>query len=82
MGLLQGNFQGFGMRAIFLSILLIVIMIFRPEGIVGRREFSWAWIFRERRDQPSEEERKQDAWLSNAELNRPGGAAGADKVEG
>jgi branched-chain amino acid transport system permease protein len=82
LGLLQGNFQGFGMRAIFLSILLIVIMIFRPEGIVGRREFSWAWIFRERRDQPTDEERKQDAWLSNAELNRPGGAAGAEKAEG
>jgi branched-chain amino acid transport system permease protein len=80
-GYLTDTFQGFGMRAIFLSVLLIIIMIFRPEGIVGRSEFSWAWLFRERRDQPTDEERKQDAWLSNVELNRPGGAAG-EKAEG
>jgi branched-chain amino acid transport system permease protein len=82
LGIFQQDFRGFGMRAIFLSLLLIVIMIFRPEGIVGRREFSWAWMFRERRDEPTDEERKQDAWLSNAELNRPGGAAGKEKAEG
>lgn len=69
-GWFPGNFRGFGMRAIFLSILLIVIMIFRPEGIIGRREFSWSWVFRERPDQPTDEERKQDAWLTNPSLNR------------
>lgn len=68
-GWFPGTFRGFGMRAIFLSVLLIVIMIFRPEGIVGRREFSWAWVFRERLDQPTDEERKQDAWLANPALN-------------
>ncbi|MEZ4608496.1 MAG: branched-chain amino acid ABC transporter permease [Deinococcales bacterium] len=67
---LQDTFRGFGMRAIFLSVLLIVIMIFRPAGIMGRNEFNWAWVFRERRDQPSEEERRQDAWLSNPALNK------------
>ncbi|UCH25020.1 MAG: branched-chain amino acid ABC transporter permease [Trueperaceae bacterium] len=66
----QETFRGFGMRAIFLSVLLIVIMIFRPSGIVGRSEFSWAWVFGERRDQPTEEERAQDAWLTNPELQR------------
>ena len=76
LGIFQGNFRGFGMRAIFLSLLLIVIMIFRPEGMVGRREFNWGWVFGERPDQPTDEERKQDAWLSNPNLNRPGGAAG------
>ena len=73
---LDGTFRGFGMRAIFLSVLLIVIMVFRPEGMVGRAEFSWAWLLRERRTGPTEEERLQDAWLSNPALN-PGGATDA-----
>jgi len=81
LGIMHGEFRGFGMRAIFLSILLIIIMVFRPDGMVGRSEFSWAWLFNERRDQPTEEERKQDAWLSNPELNRPGGAANTSKPE-
>lgn len=68
---LQSTWQGFGMRAIALSVLLVVIMIFRPAGIMGRREFSWGLLLRDRRDQPTDEERKQDAWL----------AAGGDKVE-
>src|SRR5690606_38086558 len=70
---LDGTFRGFGMRAIFLSVLLIVIMIFRPEGIVGRAEFSWGRLFGDDRSQPTEEERGQDAWLSNPALN-PGAA--------
>jgi len=68
-GVLDGSFRGFGMRAIFLSVLLIVIMIFRPEGMLGRAEFSWAGLLRERRSEPTDEERRQDAWLSNPELN-------------
>jgi len=67
---LDGTFRGFGMRAIFLSVLLIVIMIFRPEGIVGRAEFSWGRLFGDDRSQPTDEERRQDAWLSNPELNK------------
>ncbi len=70
LGLLTGTFQAFGMRAILLSVVLLAIMILRPSGILGRAEFSWAWVFRERRDQPTDEERRQDAWLSNPELNR------------
>lgn len=66
---LEGTFRGFGMRAIFLSVLLIVIMVFRPEGMVGRAEFSWAWLLREQRSGPTDEERQQDAWLSNPKLN-------------
>ena len=75
---LQGTFQAFGMRRILLALLLIVIMALRPEGIMGRAEFSWAWLLRERKDQPSDEERAQDAWLSNPELNREGGATAGD----
>ena len=67
---LTDTFQAFGMRRILLAVLLIVIMAVRPEGIMGRAEFSWAWLFRERKDQPSDEERGQDAWLANPELNR------------
>ncbi len=73
---LAGTFRGFGMRAIFLSVLLIVIMVFRPEGIVGRTEFSWGRLFGDDRSQPTDEERRQDAWLSNPALN-PGAAQGA-----
>jgi branched-chain amino acid transport system permease protein len=45
-------------------------MVFRPEGVLGRAEFNWAWLFNERRDKPTDEERAQDAWLSNPELNK------------
>ncbi len=82
LGLLPGEFQAFGMRAILLSVVLIVIMIFRPEGILGRAEFSWAWLLRERRDQPSAEERAQDAWLTNPELNQDRTAALGNVREG
>ena len=65
---LEGEFRPFGMRRILLSALLLAIMIARPEGLLGRAEFSWAWLLRERSDQPTDEERAQDAWLSNPEL--------------
>lgn len=81
LGLLEGNFQAFGMRAILLSVVLLSIMIFRPEGIMGRAEFSWAWLLRERRDRPSDEERAQDAWLTNPDLNQDRTAALRDLRE-
>lgn len=85
-GFIAGAFRGFGMRAIFLSVLLVVIMVFRPEGVTGRAEFSWAWLFRERRDRPTDEERAQDAWLTNPDLARrleiAGGKAEAGTGEG
>ena len=77
---LEGTFRGFGMRAIFLSLLLIVIMVFRPEGMLGRTEFSWSWLLREQRTGPTDEERAQDAWLSNPELN-PGGRVAAARED-
>jgi len=66
----QGTFQAFGMRRILLAVLLIVIMAVRPEGIMGRAEFSWGWLLRERKDQPSDDERAQDAWLSGSEMDK------------
>jgi branched-chain amino acid transport system permease protein len=32
-----------GMRMVIFSILLIAVIIFRREGIMGTREFSWSW---------------------------------------
>ena len=68
-GYWEGTFQAFGLRRIALAVVLVVIMVFRPEGMLGRAEFNWAWLLRERRDEPTSEERAQDAWLSNPELN-------------
>jgi len=34
-----------GMRMVIFSIILIVIMIFAREGIMGQKEFSWDWLF-------------------------------------
>jgi hypothetical protein len=31
------------------ALLLILLMIFRPQGIMGRREFGWMWIQRPNR---------------------------------
>lgn len=76
---LQQSWQGFGMRAITLAILLIAIMILRPAGVMGRKEFSWAMLFRERLDEPTDEERSQDAWLTNAAL--AASLAGDDEEE-
>lgn len=68
LAMLKAKWQGFGMRAITLSVLLIAIMILRPAGVMGRKEFTWSGLFRERLDEPTDEERRQDAWLSNPEL--------------
>jgi ABC-type branched-subunit amino acid transport system permease subunit len=31
------------------ALLLILFMIFRPQGLLGRREFGWRWLRREPR---------------------------------
>src|SRR5690606_37375993 len=59
----EQTWQGFGMRAIALSVLLVVIMVFRPAGVMGSIEANWSWLLRDRRDVPTDEERAQDAWL-------------------
>ena len=33
-----------GMRMVIFSLLLIAVIIFRREGIMGTREFSWDWL--------------------------------------
>ncbi len=35
-----------GMRMVIFSLLLVLLMIFARQGIMGTREFSWNWLFR------------------------------------
>lgn len=41
-----------GMRMVIYSLLLILLMIFRPQGLLGRKEFSLDW-FRRRKAAPA-----------------------------
>lgn len=43
-----------GMRMVIFSLLLIVVIIFRREGIMGMREFSWDIFFPKRKAKPKE----------------------------
>jgi branched-chain amino acid transport system permease protein len=36
-----------GMRMVIFSVLLIAVIIFRREGVMGMREFSWGWLLRD-----------------------------------
>jgi branched-chain amino acid transport system permease protein len=38
-----------GLRMVIYALLLILLMIFRPQGLLGRRELGWAWIRRPNR---------------------------------
>ena len=38
-----------GLRMVTYALLLILMMIFRPQGLLGRREFGWSWLRRPRR---------------------------------
>jgi branched-chain amino acid transport system permease protein len=33
-----------GLRMVIYALLLILLMIFRPQGLLGRRELGWNWI--------------------------------------
>jgi branched-chain amino acid transport system permease protein len=35
-----------GLRMVVYAVLLILLMIFRPQGIFGRREIGWSWLRR------------------------------------
>jgi branched-chain amino acid transport system permease protein len=41
-----------GLRMVTYALLLILTMIFRPQGLFGRREVSWAWL-RRRQNRPA-----------------------------
>jgi branched-chain amino acid transport system permease protein len=38
-----------GMRMVIYALLLVLLMIFRPQGVFGRREFGWDWVRRPNR---------------------------------
>jgi branched-chain amino acid transport system permease protein len=38
-----------GLRMVVYALLLILLMIFRPQGLLGRRELSWGWLRRSSR---------------------------------
>ena len=38
-----------GLRMVLYALLLVLLMIFRPQGLFGRREISWGWLRRPRR---------------------------------
>ena len=42
-----------GLRMVTYALLLILTMIFRPQGLFGRREFGWAWLRRRGQDRPA-----------------------------
>ena len=33
-----------GLRMVIYALLLILLMIFRPQGLFGRRELDWSWF--------------------------------------
>ena len=33
-----------GLRMVIYALLLILLMIFRPQGLFGRRELGWSWL--------------------------------------
>ncbi len=33
-----------GLRMVIYALLLILLMIFRPQGLLGRRELGWGWL--------------------------------------
>jgi branched-chain amino acid transport system permease protein len=41
-----------GLRMVLYALLLVLLMIFRPQGLFGRREISWGWLRLPRRTAP------------------------------
>jgi branched-chain amino acid transport system permease protein len=35
-----------GMRMVIFSVILVLIMIFARQGLMGTREFNWNWLCR------------------------------------
>jgi branched-chain amino acid transport system permease protein len=33
-----------GLRMVIYALLLVLLMIFRPQGLLGRKEFGWHWL--------------------------------------
>ena len=72
LGYLSQTEQLFGLRRILLALALILVMLYRREGLLGTREFSWNFL---QRRQVEDADRMQDAWLRNPELFKEGKGA-------
>jgi branched-chain amino acid transport system permease protein len=38
-----------GMRMVIYALLLVLMMLFRPQGVLGRHELTWSWLRRKNR---------------------------------
>lgn len=63
-----------GLRNMVLGLCLLLVMVYRPLGALGRSEFSWELIFNRGAKVPTDAQRSQDAWLSDESTGQEGGA--------
>ena len=68
-----------GMRMVIFSLLLIVVIIFRREGIMGMREFSWDIFFPKPKHKKVKEESETVLELENVKL-RFGGLSAVENL--
>ena len=40
----------YGLSQIIMALVLIIVIILRPKGLVGSREFSWDWLLRRKKE--------------------------------
>ena len=57
-----------GMRMVIFSLLLIIVIIFRREGIMGMREFSWDIFFPKPKPKPKAEVHESDTVLEVSDV--------------
>ena len=72
-----------GMRMVIFSLLLIIVIIFRREGIMGMREFSWDIFFPSSKAKPKSKEarEKSDTVLEVQDVKlRFGGLSAIDNL--
>ena len=43
---LAGSVEGAKLRIVVSAIVLIVLMLVRPQGVFAHHEFSWSWVAR------------------------------------
>jgi len=62
-----------GLRNLLLGVCLLLVMIYRPLGALGRSEFGWGLIFDRKDKELSDTERSRDAWLTGEGAAKKGG---------
>jgi branched-chain amino acid transport system permease protein len=41
---LQSMVEGSKLRLVVFAVTLVILMLFRPQGIFAHHEFSWSWV--------------------------------------